>query len=62
MLAEAGTLNLANNWAKTGWRNSHEGGGFGGSVTGGGTMITARRRDFGCIGSGLSFAADIARH
>lgn len=40
MLAEAGTLVLANNWAKTGWRNSHEGGGFLGSVTGGATMVT----------------------
>jgi hypothetical protein len=40
MLAEAGTLNLANNWAKTGWRSSHEGTGFSGSVTGGATMIT----------------------
>ncbi|NOT47874.1 MAG: polysaccharide-degrading enzyme [Acidobacteria bacterium] len=39
MLAEAGTLNLANNWAKTGWRNSHEGAAFTGSVTGGGTML-----------------------
>ncbi|MBX3288985.1 MAG: putative Ig domain-containing protein [Acidobacteria bacterium] len=46
MLAEAGTLNLANNWAKTGWRNSHEGGGFGGSVTGGGTMITGTSPGF----------------
>ncbi len=40
MLAEAGTLVIANNWAKTGWRNSHEGGGFTGSVTGGATMVT----------------------
>jgi hypothetical protein len=40
MLAEAGTLVVANNWAKTGWRNSHEGGGFTGSVTGGATMVT----------------------
>jgi hypothetical protein len=46
MLAEAGTLNLANNWAKTGWRNSHEGGGFTGSVTGGGTMIAGTAPGF----------------
>jgi parallel beta-helix repeat protein len=39
MLAEAGTLVLGNNWAKTGWRNSHEGGGFTGSVAGGSTMV-----------------------
>lgn len=46
MLAEAGTLNLANNWAKTGWRNSHEGGGFAGSVTGGTSMITGTAPGF----------------
>ncbi|MBX3245526.1 MAG: putative Ig domain-containing protein [Acidobacteria bacterium] len=46
MLAEAGTLNLANNWAKTGWRNSHEGGGFSGTVTGGGTMVTGTSPGF----------------
>jgi hypothetical protein len=46
MLAEAGTLTLANNWAKTGWRNSHEGGGFTGSVTGGATMITGAAPGF----------------
>lgn len=46
MLAEAGTLNLANNWAKTGWRNSHEGGGFTGSVTGGSTMIAGTAPGF----------------
>ena len=40
MLAESGTLTLANNWAKTGWRNSHEGSGFNGSVSGGATMVT----------------------
>lgn len=38
MLAESGTLTLVNNWSKSGWRNSFEGG-FDGSVTGGGTMI-----------------------
>lgn len=38
MLAESGTLALVNNWSKSGWRNSFEGG-FDGSVTGGGTMI-----------------------
>ena len=46
MLAEAGTLTLANNWAKTGWRNSHEGGAFAGSVTGGGTMIAGSAPGF----------------
>lgn len=39
MLAESGVLTLANNWAKTGWRNSHEGT-FNGTVTGGTTMLT----------------------
>ncbi len=39
LLAESGTLTVANNWAKTGWRNSHEGGGFNGSVSGGATML-----------------------
>ena len=46
MLAEAGTLTLANNWAKTGWRNSHEGGGFTGSVTGASTMVTGTAPGF----------------
>lgn len=46
MLAEAGTLTLANNWAKAGWQNSHEGGGFSGSVTGGATMITGTSPGF----------------
>ncbi|MBK9153392.1 MAG: putative Ig domain-containing protein [Chloracidobacterium sp.] len=46
MLAEAGTLTLANNWAKTGWRNSHEGSSFSGSVTGGGTMVTGSSPGF----------------
>ncbi|MEO8648942.1 MAG: polysaccharide-degrading enzyme, partial [Acidobacteriota bacterium] len=38
MLAESGVLNLANNWSKTGWRNSFEGD-FDGSVTGGSSML-----------------------
>ncbi|HCA59332.1 MAG TPA: polysaccharide-degrading enzyme [Blastocatellia bacterium] len=46
MLAEAGQLTLANNWAKTGWRNSHEGGGFTGSVSGDPTMITGTQPGF----------------
>ena len=46
MLAEAGTMTLANNWAKTGWRNSHEGGGFTGSVSGGSTMVTGTAPGF----------------
>lgn len=44
MLAEAGTLNITNNWAKTGWRNSHEGGGFTGTVSG--TMLTGTAPGF----------------
>ncbi len=46
MLAESGTFTLENNWAKTGWRNSHEGGGFNGSVTGGTTMLTGTAPGF----------------
>lgn len=33
MLAERGNITLRNNWSKSGWVNSHEGGGFQGSVT-----------------------------
>jgi len=39
MLAEEGTLSVSNNWIKSGWRNSHEGSGFGGSVTVAGAFI-----------------------
>ncbi|HEV7645447.1 MAG TPA: putative Ig domain-containing protein [Pyrinomonadaceae bacterium] len=39
MLAEEGTLTVSSNWIKSGWRNSHEGGGFGGSVTVAGAFI-----------------------
>ena len=46
MLAEAGQLTLTNNWAKTGWRNSHEGGGFTGTVSGGGSMVTGTSPGF----------------
>src|SRR5688572_23780849 len=46
MLAEAGTLTLVNNWTKTGWRNSHEGSGFTGSVTGGASMLTGTSPGF----------------
>jgi hypothetical protein len=45
MLAESGTLTLANNWAKTGWRNSHEAA-FDGSVTGGATTVTGTAPGF----------------
>ena len=38
MLAESGALALANNWAKSGWRNSFEGA-FNGSVSGGGSFV-----------------------
>lgn len=40
LLAETGSLTLANNWAKAGWVNSHEGGAFTGTVTGGSTTLT----------------------
>lgn len=46
MLAESGTLMLGNNWAKTGWRNSHEGGGFTGTVSGGSTMVAGTAPGF----------------
>lgn len=46
MLAEAGVITLANNWAKNGWRNSHEGSGFTGSVAGGPTMVTGTSPGF----------------
>jgi hypothetical protein len=39
MLAEEGTLSVSNNWIKSGWRNSHEGSGFGGGVTVAGAFI-----------------------
>lgn len=45
MLAESGILNLANNWSKTGWRNSFEGG-FNGSVTGGSSFVTGTSPGF----------------
>ncbi len=73
MLAEAGTVTLANNWAKTGWRNSHEGSGFSGSVNGGTTMMTgtvpgfadAANQDFrltvgaAALDAGTSLNADV---
>lgn len=43
LLAESGTLAITNNWSKTGWRNSFEGG-FDGTVTG--TMITGTEPGF----------------
>lgn len=45
MLAESGTLTLANNWAKTGWRNSHEAA-FDGTVTGGATTVAGTAPGF----------------
>lgn len=44
MLAEAGTLSITNNWSKSGWRNSHEGGAFAGSVSG--SMLTGSAPGF----------------
>lgn len=38
MLAESGVLSLANNWAKSGWRNSFESG-FNGSVAGASSFV-----------------------
>lgn len=38
MLVESGVLSLANNWSKTGWRNSFEGG-FDGTVSGGSSFV-----------------------
>jgi hypothetical protein len=72
LLAESGTLTVANNWAKTGWRNSHEGA-FDGSVTGGATTVAgtapgfvdAANQDFRltstspAINSGTSLHADV---
>ena len=46
LLAESGTLTVTNNWAKTGWRNSHEGTGFDGNVTGGTTTIAGTAPGF----------------
>lgn len=45
LLAESGTLSVTNNWAKTGWRNSHEGT-FNGTVTGGATMVAGAAPGF----------------
>src|SRR5690606_11265480 len=69
MLAEPGTLTLVNNWSKSGWRNSFEGG-FDGSVTGGGTMIigtspgfvNASAQDFHLIEGSAAVDAGTALH
>ena len=45
LLAETGTLSVANNWAKTGWRNSFESP-FTGVVTGGSTFVTGTNPGF----------------
>ncbi len=45
LLAEHGILTLANNWIKTGWRNSFEGG-FDGTVNGGSTFVTGTAPGF----------------
>jgi len=49
MLAETGTLTLANNWSKSGWRNSFEAP-FSGTVTGGSTFVTGTSPGFGDLG------------
>jgi parallel beta-helix repeat protein len=46
LLAEVGTLSVSNNWIKAGWRNSHEGTDFGGSVTVAGAFITGTAPGF----------------
>src|SRR5215207_761095 len=69
LLAESGTLTVANNWAKTGWRNSHEGV-FGGSVSGGATTITgtapgfmdAANQDFRLASNSTAVNAGTALH
>ena len=69
LLAESGTLTVANNWAKTGWRNSHEGA-FEGSVTGGTTMVTGSApgfvngptQDFHLVGTSPAINAGTALH
>lgn len=69
MLAESGTLALANNWAKTGWRNSHEAA-FNGSVTGGTTSVVgsapgfvdAAGQDFQLIATSSAVNAGTALH
>ncbi|MBC7898945.1 MAG: putative Ig domain-containing protein [Saprospiraceae bacterium] len=45
VLAESGVLFLANNWSKTGWRNSFEGG-FDGIVSGGTSFVTGTAPGF----------------
>lgn len=50
MLAETGTLNLTNNWAKSGWRNSFESP-FGGVVSGGSSFIIGTSPGFADAGN-----------
>lgn len=45
LLAESGVLTVANNWAKSGWRNSFEGG-FNGNVSGGSSFVTGTSPGF----------------
>lgn len=68
MLAEAGTLSITNNWSKAGWRNSHEGGGFSGTVSG--SMLTgsvpgfvdAAAQDFKLTGTAAARDAGTSLH
>lgn len=69
MLAESGVLSLANNWAKSGWRNSFEGG-FDGSVSGGATVVIGTApgfvdlagQDFHLLISGQAVSAGTGLH
>ncbi len=70
MLAEVGALTVSNNWVKSGWRNSHEGGGFGGSVTVAGAFIIGTApgfadfaaQDFHLVNGSAAINAGIALH
>lgn len=46
MMAEQGNITLRNNWAKSSWINSHEGGSFGGTVTVASPFVTGTAPGF----------------